>query len=232
MRKKAVVLISGGMDSAVCAAIAKDMGYNAAALHLNYGQRTQSREKKAFADLVKFFGIKEIFDVDVSYFSQIGSSSLTDNRMEIRSRKSEFNGSITNSTLEEEIPNTYVPFRNGNVLAIAASWAESISANAIFIGAMQLDYSGYPDCRQEFFDAFEQAINLGTKPDTCIKIITPIINYTKKDVVLKGMELGVPFELTWSCYKDEDLACGECDSCILRLNGFNQAGIKDPITYK
>jgi len=247
MENKAVVLMSGGMDSAVTAAIAKHSGFEITALHLNYGQRTQSREKKAFLDLIKHFGISEILEVDVSYFSQIGSSSLTDRNIPITSNDlripndlnlSENGKRITdnelktqNLKLKTEIPSSYVPFRNGNILAIAASWAESIGANAIFIGAMELDYSGYPDCRREFFDAFEKAINLGTKPETKIEIITPIINYTKKDVVNKGIELKVPFELTWSCYKDEDFACSVCDSCQLRLKGFKEAGIKDPIEY-
>ncbi|MFH1049565.1 MAG: 7-cyano-7-deazaguanine synthase [bacterium] len=259
MKNKAVVLMSGGMDSAVCTSIAKESGYELAALHLNYGQRTQKREKKAFDDLTKYFGINEILEVNVSYFSQIGASSLTDTNIDIPitnfelritnelktqnsklpTEKSENGQLITdnelttpNSQLETEIPSSYVPFRNGNILAIAASWAEAIGAIAIFIGAMQLDFSGYPDCRREFFDAFEKAINLGTKPETNIEIVTPIINLTKKDVVIKGIELGVPFELTWSCYKDEDLACGVCDSCVLRLRGFEQAGFKDPIEYK
>ncbi len=236
MKNKAVVLMSGGMDSALCAAIAKESGFELTALHLNYGQRTQSKEKKAFLDLIKYFGIYEILEVDVSYFSQIGSSSLTDKNINVPITNYELR--ITNelptpnSQLQTDIPTTYVPFRNGNILAIATSWAESIGANSIFIGAMQLDYSGYPDCRREFFDSFEKAINIGTKPATNIKIVTPIINFTKKEVVLKGIELAVPFNLTWSCYKDEDLACGKCDSCTLRLKGFEQAGVKDPIKYK
>ncbi|ROL61482.1 7-cyano-7-deazaguanine synthase QueC [Bacteroidetes/Chlorobi group bacterium ChocPot_Mid] len=227
--KKAVVLMSGGMDSAVTTAIAIHKGFQVFALHLNYGQRTQYREKKAFSDLVKYFGISELLEVDVSYFSQIGNSSLTDKKIEITTS---LQISSSDTQCSNEIPSSYVPFRNGNILAIATSWAETINANAIFIGAMQLDYSGYPDCRREFFDAFEQAINLGTKPETKLKIITPIINFTKKDVVLKGKQLGVPFELTWSCYKDEDKACGVCDSCLLRLRGFEQARIIDPIKYK
>lgn len=236
--KKAVVLMSGGMDSAVTTAIAIRKGFKISALHLNYGQRTQSREKKAFLDLVKYFGISELLEVDVSYFSQIGNSSLTDEKIDIpiTKYKSQIPEKLISKNREhkllKDIPSSYVPFRNGNILAIATSWAETIAANSIFIGAMQTDFSGYPDCTREFFDAFESAINLGTKPKTKIKIITPIINFTKKDVVIKGIKLGVPFEFTWSCYKDEDFACGVCESCRLRLRGFEQAGINDPIQYR
>ena len=220
-KKKAVVLLSGGMDSAVCAAIAQDHGYEICALHLNYGQRTQAKELKAFDALCGHFNVKEFLISDVSHLSQIGSSSLTDNNIEVSKADLESKG----------IPSSYVPFRNGNILAIAASWAEAIGAEALFIGAMQLDSSGYPDCRGDFFSAYEKAINLGTKPETDIKIITPIINYTKRDIVIKGNELAVPFHLTWSCYKESGKACGVCDSCALRLRGFREAGISDPIDY-
>jgi len=221
MNKLAVVLLSGGMDSALCASIAKSEGYVLAALHLNYGQKTQVRELKAFEDILHHFSIKHKLIVDVSHFRQIGGSSLTDEHIE-----------VTPADLEsKEIPSSYVPFRNGNILAIAASWAEVIGATAIFIGANQLDSSGYPDCRKEFYVAFQQTINLGTKPETNIEIRTPIINFTKKDIVLKAVELGTPLELTWSCYSESDIACGECDSCGLRLRGFQQAGVEDPIEY-
>ena len=217
----AVVLLSGGMDSALCASIAQKEGYEIAALHLNYGQRTQSRELKAFNDLLIHFDIKQKLIVDVSHFANMGGSSLTDDTMEVTM------ADLENTT----IPSSYVPFRNGNILSIAASWTEVLGASAIFIGANQLDSSGYPDCRQEFFDAFEKSIDLGTKPETRIKIFTPIINFSKKDIVQKGIELGTPFHLTWSCYKETDCACGICDSCGLRLRGFAQAGIEDPIKY-
>jgi 7-cyano-7-deazaguanine synthase len=220
--KIAVVLLSGGMDSALCAAIAMDSGYSIAALHLNYGQKTESRELESFRKLAHYFGAKETLIVDVSHFAAIGGSSLTDKKIE-----------VTMAELDsKDIPASYVPFRNGNILSIAASWAEVIGAEAIFIGAMQLDSSGYPDCRQEFFDSFQQSINLGTKPETEIKIITPLIDYSKKDIVEHGMNLGVPFELTWSCYQDSDTACGRCDSCALRLRGFQSAGYTDPLNYK
>lgn len=221
-KKLAVVLISGGMDSAVCAAIAKSAGYEIAGLHLNYGQRTQSKELECFHKLCEYFDVKDKLVVDVSHFTMIGGSSLTDTTIEVEEADLE----------RQNIPSSYVPFRNGNILSIAASWAEAIKAEALYIGAMQLDSSGYPDCREEFFEAFEKAINLGTKPETQIKIITPIINDNKKDIVTKGKKLNVPFELTWSCYSDDAEACGVCDSCALRLRGFQSAGIKDPITYK
>jgi len=222
MTKKAVVLLSGGMDSTVTLAIALSKKYKIAALHLNYKQKTEQRELKAFNDITKHYGISEKLIIDVSFFKQIGGSSLTDDKI-----------NITKATLNtNEIPTSYVPFRNGNILSIATSWAEIINANAIFIGAMQLDSSGYPDCRQNFFKAFQKAINLGTKPQTNIKIITPIINFTKKDIVITGTKLNVPFELTWSCYQNSKIACGICDSCALRLRGFQQANIKDPIPYE
>lgn len=220
--KLAVVLLSGGMDSAVCAAIAQEDGYNIAALHLNYKQRTELKELECFELLCTHFEVKHKLVVDVSYLSQIGGSSLTDYSIEV--------DKSGNSPLE--IPTSYVPFRNGNILAIAASWAEVISAEALYIGAMQLDFSGYPDCRREFFDAMEQTINLGTKPETNIKIITPIINLTKKDIVEIGTNHNVPFENTWSCYTGEESACGQCDSCLLRLKGFRLAGITDKIRYQ
>lgn len=221
MNKLAVILLSGGMDSALCAAIAKSQGYTIAALHLNYGQRTQIRELKAFNDLADHFNAYQRLIVDMNHLSQIGGSSLTDSKMEIKQANLD----------SKDIPDTYVPFRNANILAVATSWAEVISAQALFVGAMQLDSSGYPDCRQEFFDAFQQTINLGTKPETNIQIIAPIIDCSKKDIVLKGIELDVPFQLTWSCYQNEELACGLCDSCALRLRGFKEAGLNDPLQY-
>ncbi len=221
-KKKAVVMLSGGMDSAVCAALAKEQNYDIAALHLNYGQKTQKKELECFNKLADYFDTVDKLIVDVSHLSMIGGSSLTDNNIPVVK---------STSDKKDEIPNSYVPFRNGNILAIATSWAEVIEAQALVIGAMQVDYSGYPDCRDDFFDAMEKAINLGTKPDTYLRILTPIINYTKADVVRKGIELGVPFEHTWSCYSDSNKACGKCDSCTLRLKGFADAGRADPIEY-
>ncbi len=219
--KLAVVLMSGGMDSALCTAIAIQDGYEIAALHLNYGQRTEKRELQAFDELCDFYFIKKKLVVNVEHLVLIGQSSLTDKNIEVEKADLE----------RKEIPSSYVPFRNGNILSIAASWAETLKAAAIYIGAMQLDSSGYPDCRREFFDAFQNAINTGTKPETNIRIITPIINFTKKDIVLQGKNLNVPFHLTWSCYQNEDKACGVCDSCALRLRGFGEAGIEDPLPY-
>lgn len=221
MKKRAVVLMSGGMDSALCAAIAMKDGYEVAALHLNYLHRTQAREERAFNEICDYYGISHRLVVDVNYFRQIGGSSLTDLQIDVPEAKFDKN----------EIPNTYVPFRNGNILSIGASWAETIGAEAIYIGAVEQDSSGYPDCRSEFYRAFEQAINLGTKPDTHIKIVTPIINLSKKEIVQQSILLNVPLYLTWSCYKNEDVACGVCESCILRLRGFEQAGYIDPIKY-
>lgn len=218
----AVVLLSGGMDSAVCTAIAIENGYEPAALHLNYGQRTQQKELDCYNKLCQDFKITKKLIVDVSYLTQIGGSSLTD-----------FDIEITESRLGSgEIPNTYVPFRNANILAIATSWAEVINAKAIFIGAMEQDSSGYPDCRKSFFSAFQSTINLGTKPTNEIKIITPVIDINKSDIVREGIRLGVDFSHTWSCYKDTEIACGECESCQLRLRGFLKANSTDPLLYK
>jgi 7-cyano-7-deazaguanine synthase len=219
-RKKAVVLVSGGLDSCVTAALAAQK-YDLAFLHLNYGQRTQQRELQAFNDIADFYGVRERLVVDVSYFRQIGGSSLTDNTMKVSQADLQAQG----------IPSSYVPFRNGNILSIAASWAEVIAASRIFIGAVEEDSSCYPDCRLDFFKAFTQAVNLGTKPETRIAIETPVIALKKWQIVKKGSELKAPLHLTWSCYQNEDKACGVCDSCALRLRGFQQAGLEDPIPY-
>ncbi len=219
--KKAVVLLSGGMDSAVCLAIANQSGYKIAALHLNYGQRTQDRELKSFEDLCRYYQVNEKLVVDISYLVQIGGSSLTDQTIDVHDAKID----------RAEIPNTYVPFRNANILAIATSWAEVIGATSIFIGANQVDSSGYPDTTKEFFEAAQKMIDFGTKPETKIQIETPIIQMSKREIVLLGKQLNVPFELTWSCYRRNDIACGTCDSCALRLKGFDQAGLEDPIDY-
>ena len=216
----AVVLASGGMDSAVTTAIANQT-YRLALLHLNYGQRTAARELQAFEELAGFYQVEKTLVVDVGHLSQIGGSSLTDTDI-----------AIAQADLEStEIPTSYVPFRNASMLAVATSWAEVISATKIFIGAVEEDSSGYPDCRREFYDAFEKVINVGTKPSTQIEIVTPIITLKKHEIVFKGKELGVPFELTWSCYQSEDVACGVCDSCGFRLRGFQKAGLEDPIEY-
>jgi 7-cyano-7-deazaguanine synthase len=190
--KTAIVLVSGGMDSALTAAFAFKK-YELAFLHINYGQRTEKRELKAFHDIAKFYGVKKKLIVDISYLKEIGGSSLTDKK--IRVSKADIKS--------KKIPTSYVPFRNANILAIATSWAEVIGAKKIFIGAVEEDSSGYPDCRKMFFDSYNKMINLGTKPDTKIEIVTPIIGFNKKEIVLKSVELNSPLHLTWSCYSSK-----------------------------
>ncbi len=221
MKSKAVVLVSGGMDSLVTAAIA-NREHELCFLHLNYGQRTEGRELKAFNDIADYYKVKHRLVVNLEYLSQIGGSSLTDKNIEISNADLYYKG----------IPSSYVPFRNANILSIAVSWAEVIGANKIFIGAVEEDSIGYPDCRKVFYDAFNEVIELGTKPDTKILIETPIIHLKKYEIIKKGMELNAPFELSWSCYQNEDKACGVCDSCALRLRGFQTAGFEDPIEYE
>ncbi len=218
----AICLVSGGMDSCVTAAIAKNENSAIAFLHISYGQRTENRERKAFNDIADFYNVEKRLEISIEYLAKIGGSSLTDKSLE-----------ITEANLEsKEIPTSYVPFRNANMLSIATAWAEVLRANAIYIGAVAEDSSGYPDCRPEFYAAFEKTIETGTKPETNIKIKTPIIELSKAEIVKKGKELNAPLYLSWSCYRNEDLACGTCDSCALRLRGFAQAGISDPISYK
>lgn len=217
----AVVAVSGGMDSCVTAAIANQT-HNIAMVHINYGQRTQRRELKAFTEIANFYNVEKRLIIDLSHFSKIGGSSLTDENME-----------VTKADLSsKEIPSSYVPFRNANILSSCVSWAEVLKASAVYIGAVYEDASGYPDCRPEFYEAFEKMVDVGTKPETKINIVTPIINLSKAEIVKKGKELGAPLHLTWSCYQSEDEACGVCDSCAFRLRGFQQAGFDDPIPYK
>ena len=216
---KTIILVSGGMDSCVTATVAKADGYDLSFLHMNYGQRTEKRELKAFHDIADYYMVDERLVVDICHLSTIGGSCLTDKNIEIP------DANLDNS----DIPISYVPFRNANILSAAVSWAEVIKAIAIFVGAVEEDSSGYPDCRRSFFDAFEKVIDAGTKPETNIKIITPLITLTKKEIVEKGISLNAPLHLTWSCYKNEDIPCGECDSCALRARGFKQAGCRDPL---
>lgn len=217
----AIVLVSGGMDSCVTAAIAREQADALAFLHISYGQRTEARERKAFNEIADFYDVNKRLDVSIEHLAKIGGSSLTDVEM-----------NVTEADLEsKEIPTSYVPFRNANMLAIAVSWAEVIGAGAIYVGAVAEDSSGYPDCRPEFFDAFQKTIDAGTKPETSIEIHTPIIHLSKAEIVKKGIDLNAPLHLTWSCYRSEELACGTCDSCALRLRGFAQAGETDPIPY-
>lgn len=217
----AIVLVSGGLDSCVAAAIAHQ-DYQTTFLHVNYGQRTEGRELKAFNDIADYYQVHRRLISDISYLKEIGGSSLTDDTINIDTHK-------PNSI---QIPSTYVPFRNTHLLSIATSWAEVIGAHQIFIGAVEQDSSGYPDCRITYFKTFNQLIEKGTKPDTSITIQTPIINLTKKDIIIKAMELNAPLHLTWSCYRNNSRACGVCESCFLRLKGFKEAGLNDPISYE
>lgn len=220
-RDTAVVLVSGGMDSCVTASIAS-IDFSLAFLHVNYGQKTEKREEKAFKDLCDFFKPIRKLNVDISYLKEIGGSALTDKNIDIP----------TGKLSKKDIPITYVPFRNAHLLAIAVSWAEVIGAKRIYIGAVEDDSSGYPDCTEEFFNAFQEAVNKGTKPETEIKIVTPLLHKSKAEIVKIGIHLGSPLELTWSCYSKEDIACGVCESCILRLKGFKEAGYEDKIPYR
>ena len=221
-KRSSIVLVSGGMDSCVTAAIARAENDEIAFLHISYGQRTEVRERKAFNDIADFYGVEKRLDISIEHLAKIGGSSLTD-----------VNIAVTEANLESKnIPTSYVPFRNANMLSIATSWAEVIGSGAIYFGAVAEDSSGYPDCRPEFYEAFQRTIDTGTKPDTHMEILTPIIHLSKSEIVKKGVELGAPLELSWSCYSSEDLACGNCDSCALRLRGFEQAGLKDPIDYQ
>jgi 7-cyano-7-deazaguanine synthase len=218
----AVCLVSGGMDSCVTAAIASRECDELAFLHISYGQLTERRERQAFNDVADHYGVSKRLDVSIEHLAKIGGSSLTDDKI-----------AVTQADLTStEIPSSYVPFRNANLLAIAVSWAEVLGAGAIYVGAVAEDSSGYPDCRPEFFEAFQSAIDAGTRPETRVEIRTPIIHLSKAEIVRRGVELDAPLQLTWSCYRGEDLACGTCDSCALRLRGFERAGLEDPIPYR
>ena len=224
-KPKGVVLLSGGMDSCVTAAIANQT-QRLALLHVSYGQRTEQRELRAFHEVADFYGVLDRLVIQLDSLSQIGGSALTDARIAVPETGPEA------GLDSREIPITYVPFRNAHFLSAAVSWAETIGANAIFIGAVEEDSSGYPDCRPEYYRAFEEVIRVGTRPETHIRIVTPVIAMRKSEIVRRGIELGAPLELTWSCYQAEDAACGVCDSCRLRLRAFTEAGHTDPIAYR
>lgn len=219
--KRAVCILSGGMDSTLSSYIAKKEGYDIIAVHFNYGQRTETRELKAFRDVCEHLEVNEKYEIDIPFFTQIGASALTDETIE-----------VPVDGVKPGVPVTYVPFRNGIFLSIAAAIAEKHNAEALFIGVVEEDSSGYPDCTDSFINKQKNAINEGTKESTKIDILTPLVTLHKDEIVKKALELNVPLELTWSCYKEEDEACGVCDSCRLRLNGFEQAGSVDPIPYK
>ncbi len=216
-----VILASGGMDSCVTTAIAARESSELAMLHVSYGQRTQAREFKAFSDIADFYSVTKRLTTGLDYLTKIGGSSLTDRSIEVSSA----------NLVSTEIPTSYVPFRNAHLLSIATSWAEVIGANRIYIGAVAEDSSGYPDCRPEYYEAFNRLIAVGTKPDTQLEIVTPVITLRKSEIIQRGVALNAPLHLTWSCYKAEEKACGECDSCALRLRGFQEAGFRDPIAY-
>lgn len=220
-KQLAVVAVSGGLDSCVTAAIA-NKDYSLALAHINYGQRTESKELNAFHQIADYFKAERRLVIDYSHLTKIGGSSLTDKTID-----------VADADLEsDKVPSSYVPFRNASILTSCVSWAEVIGAKAIFMGAVFEDSSGYPDCRPDFFSAFQNVIEEGTKPETHIKIETPIIHMSKADIIKTGMDLKAPIHLTWSCYKEGEEACGVCDSCALRLRGFQTIGVEDPLNYE
>ncbi len=220
-RGLAVVVLSGGLDSCVTTAIANEE-YTIALLHVRYSQRTQAREYRSFYDIANFYKVPKfrILVTELDYLKKIGGSSLTDSSI-----------SPEDSNISEDIPITYVPFRNTHLLSIAVSWAEVIKAEKIFIGAVEQDTPNYPDCRAEYYEAFNRLVEVGTRPSTNIKVVTPLLRMNKSEIVKKGIELNAPLHLTWSCYVNNDKACGRCQSCILRLKAFKEAGVKDKIPY-
>jgi len=218
-KSRSVVLLSGGMDSCVCAALAA-RDFDAAAVHVSYGQRTEERERKAFVGICDRLNIRERLVVRNEALRAIGGSALTDERIAVPE----------SHAIRGEVPVTYVPFRNAHFLAVAVSWAEVLGAESVYIGAVEPDSSGYPDCRPAYYEAFNQVIQAGTKEGR-IRIVTPLIAMRKAEIVRLGLELGAPFDLTWSCYSGKERACGVCDSCVLRLRAFREVGVADPIPY-
>jgi 7-cyano-7-deazaguanine synthase len=216
------------MDSCVTAAIARERhgAGNVAALHAGYGQRTQERERRAFEEIADFYGIRERLVVQLEHFRAIGGSALTDKKIAVPE------GELGAPAPDRNIPVTYVPFRNAHFLSVAVSWAEAIGADGVYIGAVAEDSSGYPDCRPEYYRAFQDLVRVGTRPETNIEIVTPVITLRKSEIIRRGVELGAPLHLTWSCYQSEDAACGACDSCLLRLRAFAEAGVADTIPYR
>ncbi len=217
-------MLSGGMDSCVTAAIAHET-HQLALVHASYGQRTERRERQSFDEIADFYSVNERLVVRLDHLAQIGGSALTDKRIAVPEQ-------TENPSAGNEIPVTYVPFRNAHFLAVAVSWAEVIGAGAIFIGAVAEDSSGYPDCRPAYYRVFQQLVREGTRPETQIEIVTPVIGMRKREIIQGGIELGAPLDRTWSCYQFDDEACGSCDSCRLRLKAFMEAGVTDPIAYR
>ena len=217
------------MDSCVSTAIARERhsAGNLALLHAGYGQRTQERERRAFEDIADFYDVRERLVVQLDHFRAIGGSALTDRNISVPENELGATGPHVSA-----IPVTYVPFRNAHFLSVAVSWAEAIGAGAIYIGAVAEDSSGYPDCRPEYYRVFQELIREGTRPETQIEIMTPVITLKKSEIIRRGIALGAPLHLTWSCYQNEDIACGACDSCLLRLRAFGEAGVPDPVGYR
>jgi 7-cyano-7-deazaguanine synthase len=221
-RKRAVVLVSGGMDSATAAYEARDRGYELYFLHTSYGQETADREFECARDLAEELDVADFLHIETDHLARIGASSLTDDAIDVEEADLD----------SEEIPSSYVPFRNANLLSMATSYAEASDCGAIFMGAHSEDYSGYPDCRPEFFDAFEAVIDAGTRPETDIDLVAPFVDWSKTEIAQRGVELDVPYAITWSCYREETPACGTCDACAFRLKAFQEAGVRDPIDYE
>ena len=217
------------MDSCVCAAIAQERhgAQNLALMHAMYGQRTERRERQSFEQIADHYGVRERLVVRLDHFRSIGGSALTDKEIQVPENDHE---SVASGGTA--IPVTYVPFRNAHFLSVGVSWAEALGANALYIGAVAEDSSGYPDCRPEYYRVFQDLIRVGTKPETQIELLTPVIHMKKSEIIRRGKELGAPLHLTWSCYQGEDVACGKCDSCLLRLKAFAEAGSADPIPYR
>ncbi|MDQ1410034.1 MAG: 7-cyano-7-deazaguanine synthase [Acidobacteriaceae bacterium] len=225
---EAVVLLSGGMDSCVCTAIAMQQhgAEHIALLHAGYGQRTQKRERQAFESITDFYHVQQRLVVQLDHFRAIGGSALIDGNIAVPEHQR-----IPDAAGTSEIPVTYVPFRNAHFLSVAVSWAEVIGAHSIYIGAVAEDSSGYPDCRPEYYRVFQELIRVGTRPETHVEIATPVIGLKKSEIIRKGIELGAPLHLTWSCYQSEVVPCGVCDSCLLRMRAFALAGLTDPISH-
>ena len=219
-RKKAVCIMSGGMDSTLAAYMMQDEGYEIIGLHFNYEQRTQTKELEAFNAICNELNVKDPYIVNLDFFSQLGASALTDKSIE-----------VPTGGIEEGVPSTYVPFRNGIFISLATAIAEKEGAKVLVIGVVEEDSSGYPDCKEEYISSMEHSINLGTKDETVLEIKMPLVHLKKSEIVKEAVERNVALDLTWSCYQSEDEACGLCDSCRLRLNGFTIAGVKDPIAY-